>query len=146
MSSGDSGGWFYRSVCVCACRLLAHLAHCQWLAYSAPNSCKVPSSPPWTNSCRSCPLRCAQTLHCVRLHAYVYAFEGETRGCQERAKLYSCLSTWCKWKMCVLQCTEASTGCCAIEHRAVLPVFCWLIGFLYCRKNKTHAEWQRLSL
>lgn len=30
-----------------------------------PNSCKVPSFPPWTNSCRSCPLRCARTLHCL---------------------------------------------------------------------------------
>lgn len=30
-----------------------------------PNSCKVPSFPPWTNSCRSCPLRCARTLRCL---------------------------------------------------------------------------------
>ncbi len=65
-------------LCVCVCvvmcayRLLACLAHCQWLAYSAPNSCKVPSSPPWTNSCRSCPLRCAQTLHCMCVSVCVF--------------------------------------------------------------------------
>lgn len=61
------------------CSSFSCLAHCQWLAYSAQNSCKVPPSPLLTNSCRSCPLRCAQTTHCFCLHSYACIFEEETR-------------------------------------------------------------------
>lgn len=64
-------------LCMCA-QLFSCLARCQWLAYSAPNSCKVPPSPLLTNSCRSCPLRCAQTPHCFCLRAYACTFEEET--------------------------------------------------------------------
>lgn len=134
MSAGNSRGcfvWVRVCVYVHVWSLLACLARCQQLAYSAPNSCKVPSSPPWTNSCRSCPLRCAQSsLHvCKRVGVssyicvYVYVFERELGG--EREQNFT--ADW------IHDANNIHAFCYALKHRHGCCIITFTVQFYkYC--------------
>ena len=143
MSAGDSGECFcislslslsHTHIAICVCSYACMCAGSRPVLHNMlsvagifccnsckqPNSCKVPSSPPWTNSCRSCPLRCAQTLHsvhvclcvCVHEHVCQRTMEGEREG-----NFSSWLSIWCKWYTCFSYALVHHWVCCIVSHR-----------------------------